>query len=442
MRQEASSPPPVVEEAAPPPAETGGGCPMKTDGSYSFDWSALWNPAFPHGPGGSKPITREDAERMAQEQSKAAAEEESSGCPVKKRPQQYNVYSQPIDPKNNMPSTANQLPAPGQSEALSTNRIQSSIPKGAADEGTTWTYPSPQMFYNALARKGKLGDTTEQDMDSLVALHNHMNEKTWKQVVEFERVLGYAAPQLLKFLGRPSDLSPKAALKHYVLGHPLPYDRHDWTVLREDGATVRYVIDYYHDESRAREDAASAQPQMHDTEATPSLLVDVRPALDGPGQFFGRALVMPYALMAGSTSFTPLNLAPTATMKSQVMDSVKIWDNIQAAVRDVRAATSAPRDLSESEIRQLAQSFDKAVRDCKNAKRKLEKSRSEQDMAQASMDLTICTAKVVCPVQHGSLLEALTSDREDTIEAAFSSVAECVALKSEQLAEGKAKYNI
>ena len=39
--------------------------------------------------------------------------------------------------------------------------------------GTTneaWTYPSPQMFYNALTRKNKLGDTSEADIDSVVAV--------------------------------------------------------------------------------------------------------------------------------------------------------------------------------------------------------------------------------------------------------------------------------
>jgi Cytochrome c/c1 heme lyase len=74
----------------------------------------------------------------------------------------YNVYNQRIDeaepsklstsyaaamdPKNNMPTVANQRPAPGQRAPLSTNRQPSTIPKGGTD--STWLYPSPQMFYN------------------------------------------------------------------------------------------------------------------------------------------------------------------------------------------------------------------------------------------------------------------------------------------------------
>jgi len=90
----------------------------------------------------------------------------SSGCPVKEEdrpkvakylhPHKYNVYSQRIDadsasgkgaldPTNNMPANPNQEPAPGQQKPLSTARVPSTIPKGG--EESTWTYPSPQMFW-------------------------------------------------------------------------------------------------------------------------------------------------------------------------------------------------------------------------------------------------------------------------------------------------------
>ena len=102
----------------------------------------------------------------------------SSSCPVKKEdrsrtvkylhPHKYNVYSQRVDdgaeakqsnpkppgndssmvgldPSNNMPVNPNQLPAAGQQVPLSTDRVRSTIPKGG--EETTWTYPSPQMFW-------------------------------------------------------------------------------------------------------------------------------------------------------------------------------------------------------------------------------------------------------------------------------------------------------
>lgn len=116
-------------------------CPMHNeDGSYSYDWWALFRPSFPHRPGGDKPMDeaqlRARITRRATFQDGAMASP-GGGCPVQqsdtsrstRKQQQYNVYSQPIDPKNNMPKVANQMPAPHQSKALSTDRVTSSIPK-------------------------------------------------------------------------------------------------------------------------------------------------------------------------------------------------------------------------------------------------------------------------------------------------------------------------
>jgi hypothetical protein len=58
-----------------------------------------------------------------------------------------------LDPKNNMPLAPNQQPCPGQRRLLSTERMESNIPKGGTDE--TWVYPSPQMFFNGGARRGR-----------------------------------------------------------------------------------------------------------------------------------------------------------------------------------------------------------------------------------------------------------------------------------------------
>jgi len=106
----------------------------------------------------------------------AAASDAASTCPVPERYRSqavYNVYNQRIDgqngaagqssaaavpgfdildPKNNMPLEPNQQPCPGQKKLLSTDRVQSNIPKGGTD--STWIYPSPQMFYN-----GEFGET-------------------------------------------------------------------------------------------------------------------------------------------------------------------------------------------------------------------------------------------------------------------------------------------
>jgi cytochrome c heme-lyase len=100
----------------------------------------------------------------------------------------YNVYSQKIDPTNMMPAVPQQAPSPDQAGALSTSRVRSSIPKGGTS-AETWLYPSPQMFYNALMRKGKAEGVSENDMDVVVSIHNAMNEKAWKLLLEWEEGL-------------------------------------------------------------------------------------------------------------------------------------------------------------------------------------------------------------------------------------------------------------
>jgi len=77
------------------------------------------------------------------------------------------------------------------------------------------------MFWNSLNRKGKVAGTAEKEMDVVVAIHNNMNESTWSKVLEWEDVVSLncfanssdrersESPRLLKFIGRPTDISPK-----------------------------------------------------------------------------------------------------------------------------------------------------------------------------------------------------------------------------------------
>jgi cytochrome c heme-lyase len=326
------------------------------------------------------------------------------------------------------------------------------------------------MFYNALARKGKLRDNSddpemdEDDVANVVALHNNMNEKTWKQVCEWEKVIDSqtTTPKLLKFQGRPHDLSPKAMFKHYVLGHPLPYDRHDWTIVRTDGrTTVRYVIDYYYDESRAAAASDKATlPTLHDAHASNSLLIDVRPALDQPQSLWHRLVTMPYArLVARSTSYQPLPLRPTVDMKSQVSESVRVWEQIQK--RRNQAVEQPPPDpvdlgvdipiISEQEARSVVEGFAKVLRDCTHLNAKLKSistspNPSESDLAKARMDLNLCMGQILCPVQHTALTQELSKSspgsqsNDQVLEAAMNSLTECVFLRTTQHAAAQVQH--
>lgn len=378
----------------------------------------------------------------------AASTPPSGGCPVKQPPKSeggcpvkkdnnnktvYNVYSQPIDATNNMPSIANQLPAPQQSETLSTDRVKSTISKGNTDNNQTWTYPSPQMFYNALVRKGKLGDTKEEDISSVVALHNNMNERTWRQVVEWEKLAGEDDPKLLKFIGRPCDLSPKARLKHWLLFHPLPFDRHDWTVQRSDGTTVRYVIDYYHDETQSSGEEGTGMPAL--TDHVKSLLVDVRPALDRPQDLYQRAVKMPSALSNNTTAFEQLPLAPSESLESTMVESMQVWDSIidnKLQEEQQRHAQEAANNIGEKEATALAKAFVESLKNCKKAQKRVANCNSDVECQQAALDLTRCMGQVWCPLQLAGLTESLTNDNDADIEVALERLTTCVQSASQR----------
>ncbi|KAF8071218.1 TIF3A1 [Scenedesmus sp. PABB004] len=253
-------------------------------------------------------VPRDAAGERGGEQRGSAAEAPSSSCPVPESARRstavYNVYAQRIDggagagacpsplsalqgsdlldPKNNMPLEANQQPCPGQRKPLSTERVQSNIPKGGTD--TTWLYPSPQMFFNALRRKGKGDDVSEEQMDAVVRAHNAMNELTWRHVMDWEQLHCDECKHatLLKFQGRPHDLSPLARLRSWVSGE-VPFDRHDW-VLDRCGREVRYVIDFYF------YDHLAGTPQAFEVVA--------RPALDSAEAALDRAKMAIYTRFA------------------------------------------------------------------------------------------------------------------------------------------------
>jgi cytochrome c heme-lyase len=144
-----------------------------------------------------------------------------------------------LNPLNYMFQSISQERAPDQTQALPTSRDESSIPRGTGDGN--WEYPSPQQMYNALLRKGYT-DTDVTAVESMVAVHNFLNEGAWGEIVEWERRFGkglsrgwevskrgeenaglalrqletqeggQSEPTLLRFQGRPKEMTPKAAM--------------------------------------------------------------------------------------------------------------------------------------------------------------------------------------------------------------------------------------
>ncbi|CAL8326494.1 unnamed protein product [Arctogadus glacialis] len=184
-----------------------------------------------------------------------------------------------INPANMMPPP-NQQPSAGQPFSLSVNREESGIPRAGSDQ--KWVYPSEQMFWNAMLRKGwrwKEEDIKQRDMDNIIKIHNHNNEAAWHEILRWEALHKKecpCGPSLVRFGGKAKELTPRARLRNWM-GYELPFDRHDWVVER-CGSEVRYVIDYY-------DASAVAQGKQGDT------ILDVRPALDSLGAVWDRMRV-------------------------------------------------------------------------------------------------------------------------------------------------------
>jgi cytochrome c heme-lyase len=184
-----------------------------------------------------------------------------------------------IDPLNMMPPP-NQRPSPDQPFTLPTERQKSTIPKAGTSD--TWVYPSPQMFWNAMLRKGwrwREEDSMNPDtMQHIIRIHNSNNEEAWKEVLKWEalRARECGQPMLKSFGGKAADFSPRARFRSWM-GYELPFDRHDWIVDR-CGRDVRYVIDYY--------DAGPVDPNTHSF-----AVLDVRPAIDSVDAVWDRMKV-------------------------------------------------------------------------------------------------------------------------------------------------------
>lgn len=164
------------------------------------------------------------------------------------------------------------------------------------DESTgNWIYPSERQFFEALMRKGNLPSSTTSAKDlatsvaSIIPIHNAVNERAWRQILEWESRAPASdpgskkcgGPKLYAFRGlgvEPQFLSPRARING-LLGYQHPFDRHDWVVERCDGERIEYVIDFYQGKSSEGSTGASGLT----ANAGPGKLnfyLDVRPKLN------------------------------------------------------------------------------------------------------------------------------------------------------------------
>jgi len=176
-----------------------------------------------------------------------------------------------------------QSPHPEQRLPLSTFRTESSIPRGnespnhqLGSNSSRWVYPSEQQVFNAMKRKGWEG-IEEEAIPSFLQVHNSVNERSWREVCMWENQ-DRSKIELVRFEGRPKDLSPKAWFWSTFLFQDKPFDRHDWYINNGVDHEKRYVLDFYMVENKVL--------------GMPRVDIDVRPALDTPKAFLQRGIRM------------------------------------------------------------------------------------------------------------------------------------------------------
>lgn len=320
----------------------------------------------------------------------------SLGEGKKKRRQEtvYDVYGQELDKANLMPATPNQLPAPGQKHPLSTNRVISSIPKAGGGENETWTYPSPQMFYNALKRKGKADGVREADVDTVVSVHNTMNERTWREVMEWERRFHCAEcdnPKLKQFMGKPHELSPAARFRTWFRGYPMPFDRHDWIVDRCGKGEARYIIDYYY------------------REGSDPIEIHVRPAVDSLPAAWDRlrhgAIYMRNAVFGEGLATQPSDQRVGSVAAHGWGEHVVHGETLDS---DEFAFLSnlTPKDVQEiaTDVQQKCAKVGQAFRDAGDDPTKME---------QANVSINYCMAQRICKSQANDFMAALEQNGDE-----------------------------
>ena len=133
-----------------------------------------------------------------------------------------------------------------------------------------------------MKRKGwEIPPGMESAIPHVVHIHNAVNERGWREVLKWENERGNDTPRLVKFIGRPKDLSPRARFYSMLWLRNEPFDRHDWIVDRGDGSGERrYVIDFYNGKEDLKNQGDGTGNDNSTGNGLPSMYLDVRPALD------------------------------------------------------------------------------------------------------------------------------------------------------------------
>lgn len=121
---------------------------------------------------------------------------------------------------SSIPRYATETPEASGSKSSTPEPASSHTSTDAISEENKWVYPSEGQFFRAMLRKHQAGLYSDAsappnpaDMQTIVPIHNAVNEKAWAEVLAWEAKQGgdkCGGIRLVSFKGRPKERTPKA----------------------------------------------------------------------------------------------------------------------------------------------------------------------------------------------------------------------------------------
>lgn len=194
---------------------------------------------------------------------------------------------------------------------------------------------------------------------------------------------------------------------------------------------VRYVIDYYHNESGVSDDQTPLT--LMDSSSIKSIKVDVRPALDSIESFVDRVWRMPYEQMNKTTDYNPPPFLATSNMGTA--PPFTKFKAPKGAEISVPTPESQPLPVfATTEINML---LEKIASDCKTQKDRLALCTTEESCGAAAVALQRCSAMVVCPAiakDFDRLVKKMSDQKEkgdesgseEDLEKSFNAMTGCL----------------
>lgn len=186
-----------------------------------------------------------------------------------------------------------------------------------------------------------------------------------------------------------------------LMGRPAPFDRHDWVVDR-CGTEVRYIIDYYHDESLPVDQSL---PGQFDFSSNTQITLDVRPALDSFTALVDR-LKLAMGSQPESPEGWPAPLPPPPPSSTKPMPPSKDWNKAQKLFMDKLSTVAVT---------------------CKERIELLKKCDGTVDCERKAMAKDVCVGEVVCPKEAKAFLKVLETGSEEESIKSYGALLKCNA---------------